>query len=893
MARAERPLDAGDGAVLRIASELRKLRQQAGSPAYRELSRRAHYSVGALSDAAGGRKLPSLAVTLAYVRACDGDVAEWTRRWHAAAAELVEDGETDSSNPEQAPYLGLTAFQATDAERFFGRDELVTELRELVSRKRFTVVVGPSGSGKSSLLRAGLQPDLVRTPGPHPNADGIRETGGVVVIDQFEEVFTLCRDEDERERFIAELAAAARASDSLTRIVLGLRADFYAHCARYPELARVLGSAQLLVGPMTTDELRAAVGRPAVCAGLRVETALMSQIVADATGQAGVLPLVSHALLETWRRRRGGVLTLTGYREAGGITNAIARTAEAAYADLSADDQTCARHLFVRLVALGEGTEDTKRRVGYAELEGCHAVLERLASARLVTLDRDEVQITHEALIRCWPRLRDWLRTDREQLRLHRQLTEAAQGWEAAGHDPDMLYRGSRLDLVRDLDPATLTAVEQAFLLAATAATERRTHRRRLVALAAAVLLALTTATSAYALRTNLTVSRQRDNALAEKAGAEAVALRQTDPALAARLGLAAHRITGTPDTLLSALATTVAGHTQAVSSVAFSQNGHLMATGSFDHTAALWNVTDPRHPVQLAVLKGHTDLVAAVAFSPDGRTLATAGRDQVIRLWDVATGGQTAMLTGHTDTIYSVAFSPDGRTLASGSYDRTARLWNAATGAPLAVLTGHALSVKPVAFSSLGVLATGSDDRTVRLWNVSDPAHPALLNTLTGHTDLVAAAAFSPDGRTLATAGNDHTIRLWDTATGATTDVLTGHTDVVASLAFAPDGRRLVSGGYDHTVRLWTLDRRRPTVLTGHSGAVNAVAFSPDGQTIASASDDHTAALWGVDVGRAESQACGPATRQISEAEWDAHFPGMTYRAPCPGTGPGDEERP
>ena len=233
----------------------------------------------------------------------------------------------------------------------------------------------------------------------------------LVVVDQFEEVFTLCRDDDERAQFLRVLRTAARAPNSRTRIVLGLRADFYAHRAHNPELVEALSDGQVLVGPMSPEELRSAITQPALDAGYRVETALVSQVIAEAIAQPGALPLVSHALLETWRRRRGNTLTLAGYEAAGGITRSIARTAEVVYRDLTEDQQRWARQLFLRLVALGEGTEDTKRRLDRTELDmdspDRGEVLDRLTRARLVTLDRDTLELTHEALVRSWPRLAD------------------------------------------------------------------------------------------------------------------------------------------------------------------------------------------------------------------------------------------------------------------------------------------------------------------------------------------------------------------------------------------------------------------------------------------------------------------------------------------------------
>jgi hypothetical protein len=372
--RPERPLDPEAGPVQRFAFELRQLRQRAEGPSYRQLAKRAHYSATALSEAAAGEKLPSLDVALAYVGACGGDRAEWERRWQAVAAELsaarAGGGVTSDVEREQdAPYLGLATFEPADAERFFGREQLIGELLSRIAGSPFLAVFGASGSGKSSLLRAGLLPSVwagglpgseewptaLLTPGKHPleelaiqvaavegiaagslHADLVADparfglaarqtlaskaqaTRLLLVIDQFEEAFTLCDSEGERSGFVEALLSAAAGTDGRVAVVLGIRADFLGRCADYPALVDALRDALLLIGAMSQDELVTAVTEPAARAGLTVEPALVAAVVEDVVGRPGGLPLLSHALLETWRHRRGRALTLAAYRAAGG-----------------------------------------------------------------------------------------------------------------------------------------------------------------------------------------------------------------------------------------------------------------------------------------------------------------------------------------------------------------------------------------------------------------------------------------------------------------------------------------------------------------------------------------------------------------------------------------------
>ncbi|CAK7285971.1 WD_REPEATS_REGION domain-containing protein [Streptomyces misionensis JCM 4497] len=955
MPRGERPLDAGDGPLLRFAARLRELRHKAGSPAYRQMAERAHYSVSTLSEAAAGRRLPTLAVTLAYVCACDGDPLEWERIWRETAAETDVPEQSPVGPGQRAPYAGLAAFRTQDAEWFFGRERLVDQVLQRLREQRFVMVIGASGSGKSSLLRAGLVPALeqrtvVFTPGPRPleecaihiaalaggtpgrwyeelSADpanlhrALRQTLAaeppesevVLVVDQFEETFTQGAAED--AAFIRALVTAARAPNSRCRVVLGVRADFYAHCTRHSDLVEVLRDAQVPVGPMSLEELRCAIVQPAVRSGLTVEGALLATLTAQAQGRPGVLPLLSHALLETWRRRRGNALTLDGFRATGGLEGALARTAETFYDGLTTAQRNVVRQVFTRLTALGEGTEDTRRRMTTTELDptpDVRVVLDRAAAARLLLLDQDRIELAHEALIRCWPRLHQWLTQDREALRIQRRLTEATDLWESLGRDPGALYRGATLTMAHNaaLSPSRR---EQAFLRASVEAAaieaargQRRTRRTRQLATLLAVLLVAAVGAVAVAVRAQEQLTRQRDTALARESSDQAVALRTTRPALAAQLSLAALRLVpgaAEQDGLMSAMSVALpnspgrAGHTQAVSSVAFRPDGGWVATGSFDHTVRLWDLGDSLHPVPVPAVLHHPDIVTGVAFSPDGRFLATAGRDRTVRLWDVADVRRPVLvrtLAGHRDIVFSVAFSPDGRMLASGSYDHTVRLWNVADPSRarlLSALTGHRLNVKPVAFSPDGrLLASGSDDHTVRLWDVTDGRHPRPLGVLAGHRDFVDAVAISPDGRTLASGSDDRTIRLWNVADPrhpAGLKTLTGHADVVTSVAFSPDGRLLLSGSNDRTARLWDVtDPRRAHprhVLTGHLGAVDAVAFSPDGRLLFTGSADHTAQLWQPDVAHAAALACSVrAHPTITEKQWRTYLPGVAYRPPC-----------
>ncbi|MFE5596742.1 helix-turn-helix domain-containing protein [Streptomyces sp. NPDC056549] len=543
MGRREKPLDSATGPANEFAAALRDLRTEAGGPTYSALARRGKYSAATLSRAASGDQLPSLAVTLAYAAACGGDPDTWERRWRRAANALA--AATDDHDDEASPYRGFARFEPGDENLFFGRERLTDELVALVREHRIVTVFGPSGSGKSSLLRAGLVPRFrnadpdhrhglpdhlpvhgldsltipaavrILIPGKHPHhhadtlvpAEGSRDT--LLIIDQFEEIFTHCHDPNEREAFIAALLAAD-APDSRLRVVLAIRADFHGHCLNLPGLAQAVGKASLAVHPMAPEELRHAITRPAAEHGLVVERALTSRLLEDSRTEAATLPLISHVLLETWRRRQGRTLTLDAYERTGGLRGAIIRAAETAYGQLDSGHADVARSVLLRLITPGEGRADTRRPTDRAELESAHGdhatiVIETLARIRLITLGRTTVDLAHEALITTWPRLHGWIEQDRENLRFQRWLTEAAHAWAGVGREPGVRISPVRLAQLEAYSPhaqqPALTPLESDFL-AAGIATHRRALRNRYMTRAMGYLLAaMTTVTAAMAFR--------------------------------------------------------------------------------------------------------------------------------------------------------------------------------------------------------------------------------------------------------------------------------------------------------------------------------------------------------------------------------------------------------
>jgi len=929
MPRPERPLDPDAGVVQRFAWELRELRRRAGNLGYRELARRAHYSASALAQAARGEVLPSLAVALAYVRACGADASDWEVRWRTAADEVdaalgIRTG-CDEPVRGRAPYVGMAAFQVADSAWFFGRDRLVAELVARVEQRRFVGVFGPSGSGKSSLLRAGLIPALaerpvaVFTPGTQPLDECAvhlaRLTGGsavsvcaelaadpanlhllvrqamaerpadedlILIVDQFEEIFTLCSDHEQRRWFIEAMVAAAAATNSQTRVVVGVRADFYGHCAHHANLVDALRDAQVMVGPMSPDQLRQAITGPAARAGCRVETALVSRLVADATGQPAVLPLVSHALLQTWHRRHGTMLTLAAYEHVGGIAHALAKTAEITYGSLDAHQQDLARRLFQRLTALGDGTEDTRRRISHDELDpedpNTMIVLDTLADARLITLDHDSIQLAHEALIRHWPRLRDWLTDDRDSLRIHRQLTEATHAWQALDRDPGALYRGTRLARTNEWINVTgrsgLTGPEYAFLEASRAvqtaeqATAQR-HSRRLYQLIGllAVLLLLAAGTAGYAVNEQTTARQQRNQAVINEAVNRIATLASTEyypnRELALSLSLAAYRLDPNPRTRGSLISTYAASDLDGV--MAFAPDGRTMVKVHMSVSIELFEMTQPNHPQLVATSPsiGDTSRPISVLFTPDGNTLVITARDDsgyVTILFDIEHRRHLATLPGMP--IGSHPLTPDSHTLAlfRDPADEIVRLIDITDPQhpnEVATIGGNAGGVTAAAFSLDGhtLVTTGGPVSQPRIWNIANPRQPALMAALPGDAGSVRDVTFNSDGNLIIMI-SQNIIRIWDITDPRQPSEMpflgtyTGSTQQPAVVS--PDGHTLAALGPDGRIVLRDItDPRNLKEIATLAGSTDAApyfaVFGPDSHLLATFSTNNTVQLWDI----------------------------------------------
>ncbi|WP_410818983.1 hypothetical protein [Micromonospora sp. 050-3] len=926
MGRPEKPVDPASGPIQKLAWQLRQLRERAGNPSYRLLARRAHYSASTLAEAAKGDRLATLEVTLAYVAACDGDIDDWRSRWTAtAAATNVSDGPAEIE--QHCPYQGLTPFQPEQAEWFFGRARLVDRLLRHVERGSLIGVFGASGSGKSSLLRAGLlgtiasDPQAARrwrvmlmTPTEHPlralseqvaklsgrdvhlvREDLVNEPGALdialrtvlaagpgdarvlLVVDQFEEVFTLCADEGERGRFVTALLDASRGEDRRATVVIGLRADFLAQLTRYPGLADAVGEdAQVLVGPVSVTDLREIVTRPAALAGMSVEPELLTTILAEADGEPGGLPLVSHVLQEVWHRRSAATLTLAAYQASGGVRGAIAQTAERVYDEFGRPERQAARRMFLRLTALGEGTDDTRRPISRIELDGIadetviDTVLDRLAQARLVVLGDGTVQVAHEALIRGWPRLHRWLTDDRDNLFLHRRVTEAAHTWSALRRDTGALFRGAQLLAARawaDDHPEELNQLEASFLQASTtlaAAEEDRARRhsrvlKRLV-VGVSVLLVVAVLAGGQAVRERQDARRQQQITLSGELALRARSLLVTDPDLAGLLAAEAHDLHPDADTRGAVLSASAAPRRRALNvggpsiySVAFSPDRSLLAAAAGDGTIGLW---DPTRGEQIATLAGHAGRAARVAFADDGKLLVTLGLDGAsgsVIVWDTRTRQQVASFA-EKSAAAGMAVSTDGTKIAvalgadpnsAGTRAGDVALHDLPTGSRT-LLRGHRIPVTSLSFSHDGVLlaSTNADEHPI-VWDVATARPTAHLRG-----EGVASVAFGSTGRLLAGAADGHGAHLWNLDGGRAVPLppLPPPGDYAWAVS-APAGGKLAVADESGTVTVWDLHRREPVQRYQDRGRTEtvAVALSTDGTMLASAGFNGTIVVHGV----------------------------------------------
>lgn len=841
------------------------------------------------------------------------------------------------------PYKGLRAFDEADAPDFFGREALTEQLLDRLTEKvpgaRFLGVVGPSGSGKSSVVRAGLVPALragalpgwtrarvaVMIPGLHPMrelAAALRRVAPaerddlddlsldpadlgrvveralparsklVLVIDQFEELFTLVEDEDLRAGFLDALYAAVVDPKGRLLVVITLRADFYDRPLLYKDFGGLVGTRTHGVTALSPHELERAVTGPAERAGVALEPGLVSQIVADVSSEPGALPLLQYALTELFEHRVGNTMTLEAYRTVSGVSGALVGRAELLYTELEPADRDAARQLFLRLATSVNDVDVTRRRVARTEIlsvvgdaTAMESALDAFGAGRLLSFDRDPftgtptVEVAHEALLVEWSRLRGWLEAAREDLRAERRLAAAAREWIDADRDDSFLVTGSRLERFEGWRESSGLAVtpEQGDFLEASRANwervqtedearqererglERRTLRRT------RALVAVLGVAAVVAAALTFRAEREARIAVARELAAASVANLEVDPERSILLAIEAVDATrstgGSPlpeaeealhrAVVASRIELSVPGVGGAVD---WSPRGVFVTEGPEE--SGLIDIRDASTGKRVRAFAGHDIDVNSVAFNQDGSRLATVGDDGKLKLWEPKTGRSLRTWSGK-GSVWGPSFSASGtRLAASWPEEGTVRIVEPRGGRVITTL--RMKGAYDTVFSPDGrrVAVTSREQLEV---SVFDVATGGRVFDLPGDRLPVGAVAWSPDGRLIATAGNGQIGRVWEAATGRLLFTLSAHTGPLVSVDWSPDSNRLVTGGLDGVAILWEITRDddrevlRLSAQGTRSGAL--AAFSPGGnRVITGAFDISQTKIWDIaDSGDAE----------------------------------------
>lgn len=841
----------------------------------------------------------------------------------------IPTGEEIAFNQEN-PYRGLYAFESEQAQYFCGRDEAVRTLISRLAESRFLAVIGYSGSGKSSLVKAGLLPQLKGdrlpgssqweiasfTPGEHPLGKLVdilarqqqQNQPHLLFIDQFEEIFTLCQDDEERKAFIRLIAQEVKKAEVETRIILTIRGDFLNRCADYREIITLINNippTSFIITPMSFAELEEAIEKPAKLHGVTFERGLVSQISADVVNRPGVLPILQYALKELWRvcieepESPEPLLTRKGYEEIGGVKGALDKRATILYESLTTIDQAFARRLFMELVHLGEAGEVTRRRASWDRLEAISDSPQQLqrvvgllagSQQRLIITDEKTVEVAHEALLSEWKLLNTWIAENLENIRLSRSLEEDCQEWvQRFNKSDEALLTGAKLAVIYEWVNKTqprLTPLESEFLHKSLERRDRQNQaeleqarklqqqaeakakaesQRTRFAIASAILVAVCGGLGSFAWQLS-TKNSLKDKIASGALIASPELLLQTGNQLDAMiasvqtlkqfqdLGIdnadALNRLKVVIDSVKER--NRLEGHTKSVNGISYSPKDPLIVSASSDKTLKLWKLDGT--PVQPSQLMTHDNKVYSVNFSPNGEYIASASADKTIKLWK-KDGTYVTTLRGHEQEVNSVNFSPDSNTVISTSDDGTIRLWNIVnvylkkTIQPT-IIKGHNGTIWYAEFSPNGQLIASAADNGIEIWNKDR----TLITNLKGqgHTATVRYVTFGRDNKTIISTSEDRTIRIWKWQTDPKkiqTKLFTEKGDKSYIGKFSPNYKFLATANPDGTINIWQANNgNKIATLERHKDEILDLSFSPDSKEIATVSSDKTIKIWSLD---------------------------------------------
>ncbi len=885
------------------------------------------------------------------------------------------------------PFPGLRPFEVDEAHLFFGREGQSDELLRRLEKTRFLAVVGTSGSGKSSLVRAGLLPALhsgymmnegsawnialmrpesdpignlarrlqalalttdnseskptstldeerdmkkaILEATLHRSARGLIEATKqlqldphenlLVVVDQFEELFRFQQDikgsNKDAAAFVKLLLEATVQREVPIFVVITMRSDFLGDCAQFRDLPEALNNGQYIIPRMTRDQRQASMTGPAVVGGGAMTPRLVQRLLNDLGEDPDQLPILQHFLMRLWDHwsssvTNGKSMDMEDFTVVGELDHALSRHADETYNSLPDQrSKKLAEKLFKNLTEKDSESRGIRRPTSFGnicKLSGAGAAelgeivkffSEKGRSFIMAPPIKDItddtlLDISHESLIRVWPRLRAWIEEESSSLREYRRLREVVKEWIDSGKKQDFLYRSIRLSQIKGLvnrEEPNLDSTESEFLAASEKLEEQSKSKARLRKqfLWGGIIGATIIFTLLFGKFFQL--ATQRDAALSRELVLMAENQLSINPARSVLLATEAIKRSSTEDAWSVLRSSTrdfnlrfkLMGHSEAVWEANFSPDGELLATAGSDHeaiiwnisrgtstglkhkggvnrvkfnpngtslvtacldgTASLWDVKTGRHRV---VLEGHSGPVVDAGFSPNSQLVVTASWDRSARIWDAITGKLVSSLLGHMDELTYASFSPDGKRVLTASGDSTARIWDAQSGRAVFTLKGHSGPVWTAKYSKDGsLILTASRDKSARVWNA---ANGQLVSVLRGHFAGVNTASFSTDGRYIITTSSDKTSRLWDVSTGELLSILRGHTEMVYSANFSPDGNWIVTGSFDGTARLWdTNTGEQVDIFLGHTGRVLDAVFSPDGKWVATTGQDKSVRIW------------------------------------------------